>query len=94
MLKPALVARYIRNMEALAASIAENGYVSEEAKKHLRAIVSTVTVCPPKAGEPPSIALDGCLSNLVDQGLNQRLSVRGRAMVAGDRPILKRFGRD
>lgn len=93
-LKPALVARYIRDMEALAASIAENGYVSEEAKKHLRAIVSTVTVCPPKAGEPPSIAIDGYLYNLVDQGLNQRLSVRGRAMVAGDRPILKRFGRD
>ncbi|RWC48067.1 MAG: recombinase family protein [Mesorhizobium sp.] len=83
-LKPALVARYIRDLEALEASIADNGFVSEEAKKHLRNIVSTVTVYPPKPGELPTIQIDGYLSNLVDQDLKQRASLRGGAMVAGE----------
>ncbi|MER9048493.1 hypothetical protein NKJ36_18150 [Mesorhizobium sp. M0142] len=76
-LKPALVARYIRDLEALAAAIGENGFVSEEAKKIVRDVVSTVTVYPPKAGEQPSILIDGYLSNMVDQGLGHLVSVRG-----------------
>ncbi|WP_348633222.1 recombinase family protein [Mesorhizobium sp. LSHC420B00] len=83
-LKPALVTRYIRDLEALAAAIGDNGFVSEEAKKIVRDVVTTVTVYPPKAGEQPSILIDGYLSNMVDQGLSHRVSVRGGAMVAGE----------
>ncbi len=83
-LKPALVTRYVRDLEFLSNAIAENGYVSEEAKKHIRNVVSTVTVYPPKAGEQPTIHIDGYLSNLIDQDLKQRFALRGGSVVAGE----------
>lgn len=66
-LKPALVARYARDLEALADAIATNGLVSEGARKHLRSIVSAVTVHPPKPGEQRAIVIDGYLSAMVNR---------------------------
>lgn len=84
-LKPALVARYKRDLEALDMAIRENGHVSDEAKKVVRDIVSTVTVFPPGADGKPTVQIDGYLSNLVDQDLAQRSHIRGGAVVAGER---------
>ncbi len=46
-------------------------------KAAVRNLVSKVTVYPPKPGEQPDIYIEGYLSNLVNQDLAHRVSVRG-----------------
>lgn len=76
-LKPALIARYVRSLEGLGAAVKSNGPLSDEVKKAVRDLVTTATVYPPAAGTKPEIRIDGYLSNLVDEGLAQRVSIRG-----------------
>ncbi|MGT2467394.1 hypothetical protein ACVOMV_24780 [Mesorhizobium atlanticum] len=76
-LKPALVARYQRDLETLQTAIDANGFVSEEAKAAVRNLVSKVTVFLPRPGEQPQIKIEGYLSTLVDEDLAQRVSLRG-----------------
>ncbi|TIO63052.1 MAG: recombinase family protein [Mesorhizobium sp.] len=81
-LKPALVARYLRDLETLQSAIDASGFVSQEAKAIVRNLVSKVTVYPPKPGEQPAIRIDGYLSNLVDDRLAQHVAIRGGTVVA------------
>lgn len=76
-LKPVLVQRYMRCLENLEANVAAKGKETEEVRKAVRELVSTVMVYPPAAEERPTIKVEGYLSQLVDEGLAQRLAVRG-----------------
>lgn len=63
-LKPALVSRYIRDLERLEAAVTENGPLSREAKHMVRELVTTVTVSSGETG--PTIRIDGYLNNLLE----------------------------
>ncbi|WP_245523902.1 recombinase family protein [Mesorhizobium sp. M2D.F.Ca.ET.223.01.1.1] len=83
-LKPALVSRYIRELEELERVLAAGDELSEHGRNTVRNLVSTVTVHPAASGEKPTIQIDSYLSNMVDEALSQRFAVRGGRMVAGE----------
>ncbi|MEP9389611.1 recombinase family protein [Mesorhizobium sp. KR9-304] len=79
-LKPALISRYIRDLERLEAEVAANeGFVSGEAKRLVRELVTAVRVTPTSAGQPPHVDVEGYLTSLV---AGQRAISRGGSMVA------------
>ncbi|WP_343061775.1 recombinase family protein [Aminobacter niigataensis] len=82
-LKPALINRYLRIVETLAASLRGNDELTDDIKATVRELISKVTVYPTSSGQPPEIEVEGFLSKFVEDAPEQNLKIRGGVMVAG-----------